>query len=73
MGHATKDEFLGRFRAFASLTAETAPPCPPGRNTVMPWLAFSKMTDDDLGAIYDYLKTLRPHPRVVNAFPNAKG
>jgi mono/diheme cytochrome c family protein len=73
MGHATKEEFIGRFHAFAGITAENAPAVPPGRNTVMPWLAFSKMTDDDLGAIYDYLKTVRPNPRVVNSFPNAKG
>jgi hypothetical protein len=26
----------------------------------MPWEAFARMTDDDLGAIYRYLKTLRP-------------
>ncbi len=73
MGRASKQEFLGRFHAFANLTAETSPVCAPGRNTVMPWLAFSKMTDDDLSAIYDYLKTVKPHPRVVNSFPDAKG
>jgi hypothetical protein len=54
------------------MTAENAPVAPPGRNTVMPWLAFGKMTPDDLGAIYDFLKTLKPSPRVVNSFPNAK-
>jgi mono/diheme cytochrome c family protein len=73
MARATKEEFIGRFHAFASMTAENAPPATPGRNTVMPWLAFGKMTDDDLSAIYDYLKTVKPHPRVVNTFPNAKG
>jgi hypothetical protein len=26
----------------------------------MPWLAFGKMTDDDLKAIYRYLRTLEP-------------
>ena len=67
-----KDEFIGRFHAFAGMTAETVPAAPKGRNTVMPWLAFSKMTDQDLGAIYDYLKTVRPNPRVVNSFPDAK-
>jgi hypothetical protein len=72
MGRATKAEFIGRFQAFASMTAENAPAAPPGRNTVMPWLAFGKMTTEDLGAIYDYLKTLQPNPRVVNSFPNAK-
>jgi mono/diheme cytochrome c family protein len=72
MGQATKEQFLGRFRAFASLTAETSPAAPPGRNTVMPWLGFAHMTDDDLGAIYDYLKTVKADPSVVNSFPDAK-
>ncbi len=73
MGHATKAEFIGRFRAFAGMTADTAPEAPVGHNTVMPWLAFSHMTDQDLGAIFDFLKTLKPNPRVVVSFPNAKG
>ncbi len=73
MGHATKAEFIGRFRAFAGMTAATAPACPPGRNTVMPWIAFSGMKDEDLGAIYDYLKTLPPVHKKINTFPDAKG
>jgi hypothetical protein len=73
LGRATRDEFIGRFRSFASITAENAPPAQPGRNTIMPWLAFSQLTDEDLGAIYDYLKTVKPIENRVNAFPDAKG
>ncbi len=72
MSHATKEEFIGRFKAFASMDASTAPDAPPGRNTVMPWLAFSHMTDQDLGAIYDYLKTVKPIENKVVTFPDAK-
>src|SRR5205823_4594902 len=50
MGHATKEEFIGRFRAFAGMNATNAPAAQPGRNTIMPWLAFAGMTDEDLGA-----------------------
>lgn len=71
IGRATKEEFIGRFRAFASMNASTAPVPPKGRNTVMPWLAFSHMSDHDLGAIYDYLKTVKPVANKVNAFPDA--
>ena len=71
LGRATKAEFIGRFRAFASLNAANAPPAQPGRNTIMPWLAFAGMTDEDLGAIYDYLKTLPPVEHKVNPFPDA--
>jgi Cytochrome c len=72
LGHATKAEFIGRFRAFANINAANAPAAPPGRNTIMPWLAFSGMTDEDLGAIYDYLKTLPPVKKKINSFPDAK-
>lgn len=71
IGRATKEEFIGRFRAFASMTADNAPVAPKGRNTVMPWLAFSHMTDADLGAIYDYLKSVKPVANKVNSFPDA--
>jgi mono/diheme cytochrome c family protein len=71
IGRATREEFIGRFRAFAALDATNAPVAQKGRNTVMPWLAFSKMTDEDLGAIYDYLKTLQPVANKVNMFPDA--
>lgn len=71
MGRATKDEFIGRFKSFAGINATNAPPAPKGRNTVMPWLGFAHMSDDDLGAIYDYLKTVKPDPNKVDSFPDA--
>jgi mono/diheme cytochrome c family protein len=60
MGQATREEFIGRFRAFANYTAETAPAAKDGKNTLMPWIAYSGMTDQDLSAIYAYLKTVKP-------------
>jgi hypothetical protein len=70
-GRATKDEFIGRFKSFESLTGERSPIAPKGRNTIMPWLAYSGMTQEDLGAIYDYLKTLPPIKNKVESFPDA--
>lgn len=72
MGQSTKEQFIARFRAFSNYTVETAPPAPKGRNTIMPWIAYSGMTDDDLGAVYDYLKTVKPIDHKVNPFPDAK-
>ena len=71
IGRATKEEFIGRFKAFESYTAENAPIAPKGRNTIMPWLQYSGMTKEDLGAIYDYLKTMPPIANKVNSFPDA--
>jgi hypothetical protein len=39
-------------------------------SAVMPWISFRNMTDDDLKAIFAYLRTLKPvHHRVDNALP----
>lgn len=73
VGRATRAEFIGRFKSFASMTAESAPDAKPGSNTVMPWVAFGKMTDEDLGAIYDYLRTVPPIDHKLNTFPDRKG
>lgn len=72
VGRATREEFIGRFHSFAGMNASNAPKPPKGRNTIMPWLTFSEMTDHDLGAIYDYLKTLKPIENKINPFPDAK-
>jgi hypothetical protein len=53
VGKATKAEFIARFKAFAGVDL---PKVEPGRNTFMPWLSFRDVTEQDLGAIYDYLK-----------------
>ena len=45
----TEDQFVARFRKGRLL---------PG--TPMPWNAFGRMTDDDLRAIYRYLRTVTP-------------
>ena len=71
MGRASKEEFIGRFKAFAHVDATNAPPAPKGRNTLMPWLTYSGMTEEDLGAIYDYLKTVPAVDHRVNPFPDA--
>lgn len=65
MGKATKEEFIGRFRAFANFDAATAPKAADGKNTLMPWISYSGMSDEDLGAIYDYLKTVKPIDKPV--------
>jgi len=71
MGTATKEQFIARFKSFASINASNAPPADKGRNTLMPWLTYSGMTEEDLGAIYAYLKTVKPVENKVNPFPDA--
>ncbi|MEO8218371.1 MAG: cytochrome C [Acidobacteriota bacterium] len=70
-GRATKEEFIARVKAFESMSEADAPVAEKGRNTIMPWLGFSGMTESDLGAIYDYMKTVKPIRNKVNPFPDA--
>ena len=71
MGQASREEFIARFKAFEGLDGENAPVAPPGKNTVMAWTRFAGMTREDLGAIYDYMKTVKPIKKKVNPFPDA--
>ncbi len=55
LGPWTKEMFVERFRL------HTTPfPVTEEENSEMDWVAFSGMTDEDLGAIWDYLRTLPP-------------
>lgn len=55
LGGWTKAGFIGRFRR------HTEPfPVVEERNSEMNWIAFSGMSDEDLGAIWDFLRTLPP-------------
>jgi hypothetical protein len=72
MSHATKEEFIGRFKSFASMDANTAPDVPAGHNTIMGWVVYAGMTENDLGAMYDYLKTVKPIENKVVTFPDGK-
>ena len=71
MGRASREEFIGRFKSFESFDSENSPVAPPGRNTVMAWPRYARMTREDLGAIYDYLKRIKPIKNKVNSFPDA--
>jgi len=56
IGRWTKAMFVARFAAYRDAGA-IAPVHGTAANTPMPWQLFSGMTDQDLGAIYDYLRT----------------
>ncbi len=59
MGSRSRAEFIGIFKAFAS-EDNAAIQVDPKDNTPMPWTDLARMTEDDLGAIYDYLQTVAP-------------
>ncbi len=66
LGDKTKENFIGVFRAFGAIEGEL----PAGsQNTIMPWTLYNKLTDEDLGIIYDYLKAQKPVAKTVDKFP----
>jgi len=72
IGSWTKEAFLARFKAYAD-SAYVPPAIEAGQfNTIMPWTQYAQMTDEDLGAIYEYLKTVPAIKNSVEKFSEAK-
>ncbi|MCI0574531.1 MAG: cytochrome c [Myxococcaceae bacterium] len=70
LGATSRADFIARFKGYQGMEPLKVNP---RKNTVMPWLSFAGMTEEDLGAIYDYLRTVPPLENVVNPFPDAAG
>ncbi len=62
IGSWTKEQFINRFKTFDNEAARQIvfkPPFDEGHfNTLMPWTQYAGMTEEDLGAIYAYLRTV---------------
>ncbi len=65
LGNMTREAFVARFRAATLEQARATAVDDTGFNTVMPWWAYSGMTEEELGGIYDYLRTLPPAKNAV--------
>lgn len=63
IGSWTEEQFVDKFRAFRGTPARTLTGAERLQNTEMPWTYYAGMEDDDLRAIYAYL---RSQPPVVN-------
>ena len=57
LGRISRADFLAKFRERGG-----GMPGSMQNNTVMPWVAFAGMSDDDLGAIWAFLQSLEPRP-----------
>lgn len=67
----TKEAFIGRFKQYADSSHSLAQVKPGEFQTLMPWKMYSGMTEEDLGSIYDYLRTLEPYENSVERFTSA--
>lgn len=63
LGLWTKEQFIKRFKDCSDPAYGNTPYQPGQFQTIMPWTLYAGMTDQDLGAIYDYLRTI---PAVKN-------
>lgn len=67
LGAWKKEAFVQRFQTYAP--PYKARPIQKGQfNTVMPWTMYGAMKKEDLGAIFDYLRSLPPIQRKVTPF-----
>ncbi|MFL5348757.1 MAG: c-type cytochrome [Hyalangium sp.] len=71
LGGRTRENFIALFKAYATPQSHNLAVAP-NKNTPMPWLMYAGMTEEDLGAIYDYLRTVPPIENRVEKFPAQK-
>lgn len=72
IGSWTEQQFIDKFKGFETATNVPLAEHERAQNTVMPITAYAGMTTEDLGAIYAYLRTVKPVTNRVEKFPDAK-
>jgi hypothetical protein len=73
IGTWSRELFITRFRSTNREALEKLKPGPKEMNTVMPWAAYAGMTEEDLGAIWDFLASFPAQENAVNRFePDAQ-
>lgn len=67
IGKWSKQQFIDRFKAYSdsSYVPSTVEWDKGEFQSVMPWMMYTGMSEQDLGAIYDYLRTVKPVDQVV--------
>ncbi|HZH54690.1 MAG TPA: cytochrome c [Sphingobacteriaceae bacterium] len=72
IGSYTKESFVERFKMYADSAYVLSQVRPGEFQTLMPWYMYSGMTEQDLGAIYEYLNTLEPYNHAVVKYSPAE-
>jgi mono/diheme cytochrome c family protein len=72
IGSWTEQQFIDKFKGFQNANNATLSEKERTQNTVMPITAYAGMTTEDLGAIYAYIRTVKPVTNRVERFPDAK-
>ena len=69
IGKMSEAEFIERFHQYRKYAAEGPPEVKPESFTVMPWMAFAKYSNEELSAIYTFLRTIAPVKHSVETHP----
>jgi mono/diheme cytochrome c family protein len=72
IGNWTSEQFVNRFKMYASSIYVSHPVLEGEFQTVMPWTMYSGMTSEDLNAIFVYLQSLPPINNQVEKFTPSK-
>jgi len=65
IGNWTREDFIKKFKYYDNDTTRNISVGEKDFNSVMPWTMYAGMTEGDLGAIYDYLRTVKPVKNLV--------
>lgn len=69
IGTWTKKMFIDRFKQYESARMRRMPVQEGDRNTIMSWTMYAGMTEEDLGAVFTYLRTVAPVSNAVEIHP----
>jgi mono/diheme cytochrome c family protein len=67
IGRWTKDQFVHKFKMYDPALSPPIKLAPGDFDSPMPWFAIAGLTEQDLGSIFDYLKSLKPIKHAVVA------
>lgn len=60
IGNWSEERFIEKFRGYGNFTPENIPIVTQANFTLMPWLGYAKLQEEDLRAIYRFLRTVKP-------------
>jgi len=72
IGSWTEEQFVNRFKEYADSTFTFHEVSAGQFNTAMPWGMYSKMSEDEIKAIYAYLRTATPVENFITKFTPAE-
>jgi mono/diheme cytochrome c family protein len=69
IGRWSEQDFVNKFAQYRDYAEHGSPKVGPEAFTIMPWLNFSQLPEEDLRAIYSWLRTLPPVSKAVETHP----